>query len=72
MSENTLSVCLLDEKTKTKTKTKQNETKRDRESCERLLYILKVEPREQSLGNNFSKTANDVCITVLRTQLIDS
>ena len=72
MSENTLSVCLLDEKTKTKTKTKQNETKRERESCERLLYILKVEPREQSLGNNFSKTANDVCITVLRTQLIDS
>ena len=48
MSENTLSVCLLDEKTKTKTKTKQNETKRERESCERLLYILKVEPREQS------------------------
>ena len=70
MSANTLSVCLLDEKTKTKTK--QNETKRERESCERLLYILKVEPREQSLGNNFSKTANDVCITVLRTQLIDS
>ena len=68
MSANTLSVCLLDEKTKTK----QNETKRERESCERLLYILKVEPREQSLGNNFSKTANDVCITVLRTQLIDS
>ena len=35
MSENTLSVCLLDEKTKTKTKTKaktkQNETKRERE-----------------------------------------
>ena len=72
MSANTLSVCLLDEKTNTKTKTKQNETKRERESCERLLYILKVEPREQSLGNNFSKTANDVCITVLRTQLIDS
>ena len=71
MSENTLSVCLLDEKTKTKTKTKQNETKRERELRKTAIHS-EGRAKRAVLGNNFSKTANDVCITVLRTQLIDS